>query len=172
MTATPTWSNFLINSDAEFHATRCQTQVVRSQRKHDIICTTVLKPDTPDNKTIYLVCGTSTGFINIYVTSKILKPLSHAPLVSFSAHRGPIQKLDWIQRSGQLLLVSAGDEEGRGWDWELIENQVPKTITQTQTITISHVFQFQSEVQIGSRNSSAPRAETNAIIFHVCEMTT
>src|SRR3989338_11346657 len=110
-TATPAWSNFLINSDAEFNATRCQTQVVYSQRKHDIICTTVLTPETSDNKTIYLVCGTSTGIINVYLTSKNLKPLSHAPFVSFRAHRGPIQKLDWIKRTGQLLLVSAEDEE-------------------------------------------------------------
>jgi hypothetical protein len=54
----------------------------------------------------------------------------------------------------------------RGWDWESIENQIS---SQAQTITIQHVFQFQCDIQLGSRQLSMPRTETNALIFHVSE---
>jgi hypothetical protein len=67
----------------------------------------------------------------------------------------------------RLQHYSGADEEVRGWDWELIENQIPNVLTLTQIITVSHSFQFQCDIQLGSRQLSMPRTETNALIFHV-----
>jgi hypothetical protein len=91
------WSNFVINADNEFNATRCQIQLVKKQHANQFVtvyCTTTVPDSAKDVSTIktpvsekrnnnrFLVCGTSTGQIHVYQLSNSLKPLSFAPVVT------------------------------------------------------------------------------------------
>ena len=92
MTEAPQWSNFVINSDTEFNATNCQTQLVKKQHANQFItvyCSAIV-PDTSkditnlndkSNNNRFLVCGTSIGQIHVYQFSNTVKALSSYPVV-------------------------------------------------------------------------------------------
>jgi len=66
----------------------------------------------------YLVCGTSFGAVHVWRLASERAPLAPTHVASYQAHRHSLYAIVFVPHASGHLLMSAADEDIRGWRWD------------------------------------------------------
>jgi len=126
-----------------------ELKAARDQRSTVVL---VLK-FSPDGE--FLLCASKQGKINVFKATfrSAAAALQAAPLVVFSAHKGPIYALEFV--SG-VHFITGGDEELRAWDLKALL---------ARPETVAPLFELVPKQTAGPRGATLPRGETNGLAF-------